>query len=384
MMKKVAIAAVHWKHNHGSMLQALALQQALTELGVVNEIIDMTGLHSEIRKNRMPFYLRQVFSPSFLATKIGKIKYELLYKKRVNGLDIRKKRFTEFEDRLTLSTQYKSMAKLAKACEEYSHVMVGSDQLWLPINIAGNYYTLNFVPYNIPKISYATSFGVAQITKTYHEKYRHFLKRITHLSVREESGKQLIKSLIGKDAQEVCDPTMLFDQHGWTSLIPNKQNKLTDYIFCYFLGGNKHHREFANALKQRTGLPIVAMVHMEEYHYCDNNFADHAITDAGPEEFVNLIRGASYVCTDSYHGTVFSLIHSKEFWTLKRHSDNSAMSTNTRIESLLASLGLNDRYSAAEKTVTNNIIDYSFVHACLQQKRNKALDFLKNSLDVQE
>ena len=382
-MKKVALAAVHWKHNHGSMLQSLALQQALTEMGIDNEIIDMTSLRSEIKRNRFTYYLGQSFKLSFIQAKLGHVKFDLFYKKRIPGLDIRKKNFQDFESRFILSPRYNSMAALTQACENYTHVMVGSDQLWLPSNLAGNYYTLNFVPDNIPRISYATSFGLAEIPKKYRKKYQNFLGRINHLSVREDSGKQIIKSLIGKDAQVICDPTLLFDREGWSRLIPQEEIIPANYIFCYFLGGNTRHREFVNELKRQTGLSIAAMIHMEEYHSCDDKFADYPITDAGPCEFVNLMRGATYVCTDSYHGTVFSIIHRKDFWTFKRHSDNSAMSTNTRISSLLGKLGIAERYlTGTENVEKQKTIDYSEAAVRLQLQREEAVQFITNALDV--
>lgn len=382
-MIKVAIAAVHWKHNHGSMLQCLALQRVLTDMDINNEIIDMTGLHAEIRKNRMSFFLRQFFSLSFIQAKLGKVKFELIYKKRVHGLDDRKRHFVDFENRFVLSQRFYSMADLTKACFDYSHVMAGSDQLWLPINVAGDYYTLNFVPDSITKVSYATSFGVSDIPKRDRETYKQFIGRIHHLSVRENSGQKLIQSLTGQEAEVVCDPTLLFDKEGWETLIPLQEKICEQYIFCYFLGGNKLHREFVNNLKKFTNLPIVAMVHMEEYHPVDNSFADYPVTDAGPCEFVNLIRNADYVCTDSYHGSIFSIIHQKCFWVFKRHNDNSLMSTNTRINSLLEVLGLTNRYLTGSENVEDSIeIDYDAVSNSLQTQREKAMQFLKNSLGL--
>jgi len=387
-VKKVAIASVHWKHNHGSMLQSLALQKALFNMEIDNEIINMNGLHPEIRKNQMPFYMRQMFNSSFIQAKMAKIKFELLYKKRVQDLDSRKQHFNDFESHYVLSQAYKSMREVNQACQNYSHVIVGSDQLWLPINIAGDYYTLNFVPDNIPKISYATSFGVADVPKRDYEKYQQFLKRIQHLSVREESGQALIKKLTGQEAKVTCDPTLLFDENGWETLITRKE-VITDapekYILCYFLGGNKAHRNFVKTLKQQTGLPIVAMIHMEEYHPIDNHFADYAITNAGPCEFINLIRNADYICTDSFHGTIFSLIHHKKFWVFKRHNDSSAMSTNTRIDSLLGRLNLQNRYLTGSENVEKVLhqeIDYGMINTYLSSHREKSMQFLKSTLGV--
>ena len=390
MKKNVAVASVHLKMNYGSMLQSLALQKALNKLNVDNEIIDMTLLSKDIAKKRAAFYLSQMFNASFIKAKYGKIKFELLKKivlaKQMDEIEKRERRFNDFKKGFVLSKQYETLDELRESCGVYSDVIVGSDQLWLPINIAGDYYTLNFVPDQINKISYGTSFGVSGIPEKYIGRYRHFLNRIDHLSVREESGKGIISDLTGRDAEIVCDPTLLFDKTAWEEIIPVQEIIDDKYIFCYFLGGNINHRKFAENLKEKTGLPIVSLIHMEEYYRHDNTFADYTPYDIGPFEFVNLIRGAEYVCTDSYHGSIFSAIHEKEFYTFKRFSDDSAMSTNTRISSLLNFMNIEGRYLSGTEDTAEKLgkaIDYGDVNKNLLEIRKKSYAFLINALGIE-
>ena len=391
MKKNVAIASVHLKMNYGSMLQSMALQKALNKLNIENEIIDMTLLSKDIAKKRTAFYLTQIFSPSFIKAKYGKIKFELLKKivmaEQMDGIKKREQRFNDFKKGFILSKQYKSIEELSESCGIYTDVIVGSDQLWLPINIAGDYYTLSFAPETMNKISYGTSFGVSNIPERYKERYRHFLNRINHLSVREESGKNIISELTGRGAEIVCDPTLLFDKAGWSEIIPTKEIIDQKYIFCYFLGGNIRHRQFAEKLKNISKLPIVSLIHMEEYYKHDNSFADYTPFDIGPFEFVNLIRGAEYVCTDSYHGTIFSMIHDKNFFTFKRFSDDSAMSTNTRINSLLNSADVRGRYldgTEDAETQIKNVINYNNVEKKFSEIRAQSFTFLLNALDIKK
>jgi len=387
MKKKAAIASVHWKNNYGSLLQSYALQQALNKMNIDNEIIDMTLLNRDIRKKRTVFYLTQIFRPSFVKAKYGKIKYELLkktlYAKRLKDIGKRAERFDEFKKKFILSKRYKNMNELTEECGKYTDIIAGSDQLWLPINIAGDYYTLSFAPDGVNKVSYGTSFGVADLPKSYYARGKRFLNRIDHLSVREESGRDLIMKLTGRGAEVVCDPTLLFDAAGWEELIPNEKIIDGAYIFCYFLGGDVNHRNFVKKLKEQTNLPIVAMIHMEEYYKCDNNFADIAPFDVGPAEFVNLLRHAEYVCTDSYHGTIFSLLHGKKFFAFKRYGDRSKMSTNTRIYSLLNAAGIEGRYLSGTESLSQtagNQIDYDAVNIRLKGIREASFKFLKGAL----
>ena len=157
------------------------------------------------------------------------------------------------------------------------------------------------------------------------------------------------------------------------------------YIFCYFLGNNQKHREFAKKIKELTGYKIVALQHLDEYVKEDVGFADIAPYNVGPGEFLNLIRNAEFVCTDSFHGSVFSTLYRKKFFTFMRFKNTSTMSTNSRITSLLKILGLEDRMLSGDedaKKCINMEIDFDTVLSNLEEFRKDSLEFLKKSLDI--
>ncbi len=85
------------------------------------------------------------------------------------------------------------------------------------------------------------------------------------------------------------------------------------YIFCYFLGNNPPHREFAKRLREKTGCKIIALTHLDEYVKSDESYADETPYDIDPADFLNLIRNAEYVCTDSFHCSVFSILYNARF-----------------------------------------------------------------------
>ena len=114
---------------------------------------------------------------------------------------------------------------LGKKCKDkYGAVLVGSDQLWLPGNIAADYYTLNFVPKEVNTIAYSTSFGQSALPSDSAKKATVFLKKIKHIGVREESGQKLVKELAGRSVPVVCDPTLLFTSDEWMSIQKEEAN----------------------------------------------------------------------------------------------------------------------------------------------------------------
>lgn len=384
-MKKVAIVSCYFKHNYGSMLQAYATQKVLDDMNIENETINISK-NEDFTKGKKKYYKSQIMDISFIKSKMGMIKLKLdkkLNKSLGKNLKIRDNKFKEFEKVFRLTTPYTTYEQLTKACKEkYSSVIVGSDQLWLPVNVVANYYTLNFVPEGIKRISYATSFGVSEVPEKYKEQYIKFLNKIDYLSTREKKGIELIKELTGRDANLVCDPTMLLDKEQWMEM-QSKERIIEDkYIFCYFLGKNIEHRKFVERLKEKTGYKIVSLNHCDEYVKYSDKFADIIPYDIGPSEFVNLIRNAEYVCTDSFHGTVFSLINNVKFFTFERFK-GSKMSTNSRIYSLLEIMDLKNRLLKGTediKEVINYNINFEKVNQKLNDFRQESKKFLEESL----
>ena len=114
------------------------------------------------------------------------------------------------------------------------------------------------------------------------------------------------------------------------------------YIFCYFLGNNPPHRKFVKRLSEKTGYKIVALIHLDEYVKSDENFADISPFDVDPSDFLNLIKNASFVCTDSFHCSVFSMLYKRIFFTFRRYSRQTKSSTNTRLDTLFSLAGITD------------------------------------------
>ena len=387
-MKKIGIVSCYFKHNYGSMLQAYATQQLLDNMQIVNETFNVDE-NIDFSNGKKKYYMSQITNFSFIKSKFGMVKLKL--DKKINkdlgkNISIRDNKFKEFEKKIRLTKPFKTYKELTEKCKEYSDIIVGSDQLWLPVNVVANYYTLNWVPNNINKISLATSFGVSEVPQKYKVLYKNFLNRINYLSVRETSGVKLVEELSNNKATLVCDPTLLLTKDEWMVIQEEKPIIEGKYILCYFLGSNIEHRKFAEKLKEKTGYKIVSLNHADEYVKYSDIFADEIPYNIGPAEWINLIRNAEYVCTDSFHGTVFSLINNVNFFTFERYSSkNSKISTNSRIYSLLEIVDLKNRVLEGTEDIEEVInlkIDFENVNIKLEKFRNDSKDFLTKALNI--
>ena len=379
-MDKIGIVTGYHIINYGSALQAFATQKYLDDKNIPNECI-----HYE-KKNSISQILR-VFNKPLLKAKMATIKKGQYAKKHYDTfgkyLEMRNKKFKEFvQENFRLSDTYTGYEKLKKATKNYNAFLLGSDQVWNPMNFGSHYYTLEFVPDNILKIAYAPSFGVSKIPKNQVERTKKFLNRIEYISVREKKGQELIKELTGRDVPVVVDPTLLLTLEQWQTIYPKERIVKDKYIFCYFLGTNSSHREFAKKLQEITGYKIITLPHMDEIVPGDFTFGE-SLFDIGPKEFLNLIANAEYVCTDSFHGTVFSVLHHKKFFTFSRYAENKKDSTNSRLTSLLGILGIEDRLYTAKEDPKNEYekeINYKEVDENLQKIREESKKYLDNAL----
>lgn len=388
-MKKIALVTCYFQHNYGSQLQALATQMICDKLGWDNETVCIDGLKPEINRAKYSYFLSRCLDINTIRDKVSTVRK--VWAKKTNkdyayNLAVRDRLFDTFAiEQFRLTRRYDSKVELGADAAKYQAFIVGSDQLWLPSNITADYYTLNFVPNGIGvrKVAYATSFGVSQLPKRQARMAQDFLPRLDSIMVREDSGRKLIKQLINKEVPVVADPTMLFSAEEWAAVLPQAHRIQEPYILCYFLGNNPQQRKWAKQLAAKTGYKIVQLPNLDEYIKSDEGFADYALYDVNPLDFVALIRDAQIVLTDSFHCTVFSTLHQKNFFTFRRYSGDGKVSTNGRLYSLLAGLGLANRMLTAKENVDSMLereINYAEVLGKIEKIRSESIAHLSNSL----
>lgn len=392
--KKIALVTCYFQPNYGSQLQAFATQEAFVKLGLEHETIMIDGLLPEINKAKYKYFLSKILDVNTVKDKMATVR-KLLAKKRnpeyARNLEVRYGMFRDFASNMfTLSRRYDSKAQLGDSAHGYAAFVVGSDQLWLPSNIAADYYTLNFVPVGVCKIALATSFGISILPAKYGRKAGEFLNRLDYVSVRETSGQKLVKQWADRDVPVVCDPTIMFDAEEWKKAIGadgdgKRFGNGENYLFVYFLGNNPWEREIVKRVRKETGLKIVQIAHSDEYVKSDEGFADFTPYNVGPREFVELIRDAEYVFTDSFHCSVFSMLNSKRFFTFPRYSNDGPASTNGRLYSLL-SLVKQEKRMVRKSDVFNvsdrlkEEVDYKVVHSELDKLRQFTWNWLEKAL----
>lgn len=369
-------------NNFGSMLQSYATQKVLSQYGIKYELI-------EYRKKYTPkFILKSI--PRLLNHVIWEDKYAEFRKKsflKKNPVlrDVAQQRVTAFNKfRLqyftaprTVYTGYDSLVANSK---KYSAFFTGSDQLWTPAGLPTNFYNLMFADKDKLKISYASSFGVKQIPWYQRRRTRDYLQRIQFISCRETSGSHIVKELTGRSVPVVIDPTLHFTGEQWNEMLPCEPFTKEKYILSYILGPDEKARAEVMNLKNRTGLKIISI---PQFLAPDLKFGDIAAKNAGPAEFVNLIRNAEFVCTDSFHGTVFSILFKKNFVVFNRYKDSYGASKNTRIDSLCNNLGLQERrFSGNIYTDMVASIDYQKVDTHLSYMRDFSKKYLEDAFNT--
>lgn len=380
----IGVCIKYFHENYGGTLQAFATTKILEERNIDYELIRY------VKKNS--FLTKIKFIPRLLNGVLMNDKYEALKKKigmkkhpDIAKADaIRMAAFHEFQKKyfIHLSDEYVGYEALCQGAKKYSAVVTGSDQLWSPAGLPTNYYNLMFVPDSVRKISYASSFGVKNIPFYQKSRTVKFLNRLDYISMRENRGSEIVGELTGKKVPVVLDPVFMLSKERWNQAIPVKKMIDEPYIFAYFLGTNGEHRKAVRELQEKTGYKIIALRHLDQYVDEDEEFGDIAPYEVGPEEFLNYLRGAEYVCTDSFHGSVFSIIYEKKFMTFNRYDEGSKHSKNSRIDTLCENLGLSDRRYLKQSTmdVIMNEINYKKVNERLEKLKAEANLYLDKAL----
>lgn len=259
---------------------------------------------------------------------------------------------------------------------EFDYIIVGSDQVWNP----SWYPDIDFLKYidKNKRVAYAASFGVSEIPLNLKNSFKDVLNNMEHISVREKAGAKIIKDLTGKDVPVVVDPTLLLTKQKWLNIArcPDWYKK-EDYIIAFFLGDiSKERQEQVNKIAKILDAKVI-------YPLRDVNLDWEKI---GPAEFIYLIANSRAVMTDSFHGTVFSIIMNKPFWVFDR-KQFGIKSMNSRIDTLLELFGYQDRYIIDGKYDLFDEkflqMDFNNVKVIQEQEIKRSTAYLKRALNLE-
>ena len=354
----IGIITWHYYNNFGSALQSFALQEAISKEGYKVEIINyINPTHgSAIRRlSQILLYFSLGFILKRYRTNFGRFLFSYKY--------------------LRKSTIVTDERKLKKLSERYNTIVCGSDQIWAP-NCYNPVYFAMFSTSKSRKVSYAASIGLNNIPEDLIPEYKKHLEDFYMVSVREEEGRLLLKDKCNIESTVVLDPTLLHDSAFYKRIERKVSCVKGNYLFCYFLNKNHQYKDRVVKYAQKYGLQIVGVSEKTD----DDKWMTK-LSDLGADHFVWLINHAQAVMTDSYHGTIFSLLFRKQFWTFARFSENDPICQNSRIRQLQYYFGKNIRvvrqYDGIDESVN---INYHDIDHTLNSLRTESICFLKKAL----
>lgn len=373
MKKKIAILTQPLGHNYGGIIQNYALQKVLKQLGHQPETINRVGNRhtSKVRSilsNAKQFIYKHLLGKSVLTKKD---------RERISNNNV--KFLNKYINRSILINTDKVLAEYFKN-KNFDAVIVGSDQTWRPKYSPNIYnYYLDFLQDNkeIKKLAYASSFGPAEweYTEEQTQRVKELAKQFNAVSVRENSGVELCKNYLKIDAIHLLDPTLLLNAEDYSELINKpKENK---GLFTYVLDESKEKQDFIQFIGQQ--------LKMEEHTNQAKKFDPKVkrpleeLIMPPLEGWLQGFRDAEFVITDSFHGTVFSIINQKPFIALVNLKRGAS-----RFESILSKLGLEERMvydiNSFDKNLLDQKIDYDYVNIKLKALKEKSFQFLEDNL----
>lgn len=381
---KVALVLAFKGTNYGMHLQGYATQQILDSWGYNTEIIDYKNkgiLNGAPIQRGLLTFLWKSFKRRFFEKK----QYASWGNEYLKNNELRLQASDWFRKTMLHDIKpiegIEALRNYASNCQS---VLIGSDQQWIPGVSFGNFLSLRFVPTGVNKISYATSLGVSEYPKYCYASAKRMWSRIDHLSTREEEGKYVISTICpNKQVSVVLDPTYLLTKGDWLDRIPFEKKIEEKYLLCYFLGNQDSSKLCARRYADKHGLKLVSIVSNESMSNIDFSYCDEAIQGASVQDFVNLIRGAECLFTDSFHGLAFGVINEKQFYVFYRRRDDAKQSRNSRIDNILRTWNLSERLITDEDRTWSNdypAIDYKSVSKTLSVLRAESLEWLRNAL----
>jgi len=315
-MGKIGILTFHYSTNYGGLLQCEALYQTLFELGLDVEVINYIpsnynkdgilkklkslGLNKNVIKNNW-------YDVNYVNTIIRKIKIKKRFSEKI------KDKFNNYrEEHLKLGRQVNEYT-IHSILSNYDTIIVGSDQVWNPSQRKRPEYFLNYDDsfFKGMKISYAADSTIEEVDITDIDYLKKTLDTFSYISVRNEHSFEFVKTITGKESHIVADPTILYD-FKYESFNPTKKE---DYILTYVLGKEIEgtHDKAIQKIKDVYGDLPVYSIKIPTINFELSNFSDKVFYDLDPSEWLNMIKNAKFIYTDSFHGTLFSLKYHKPF-----------------------------------------------------------------------
>lgn len=358
----IGIVTQPLSRNYGGILQNYALQQTLIKLGHTPYTFDLRTLFTwEVwTKSTIKNIIKCIIGRPY---KFHQTIFEIESQEKIlrsfveKNISIIKPRIK----RLTIDLILKNNIEA---------VIVGSDQVWRPkYNYCIEDMYLDFVKdIDVKKIAYAASFGTDEWEYTEGQTLvcKSLAQKFDAISVREKSGVDLCKNYLGVEALHLFDPTLLLTKEEYKQLLTHIPVPKVQYLFAYILDSSCEKIRYIKHCADEMGLEV-------RIKGADTNLS----VDDSIENWLANFRDAKYVITDSFHGSVFSIIFNKPFITLGNKDRGMA-----RFKSLLEAFELENRLIdlSENEFVSDRTIEWTIVNSKIEAFRNKSYDFLSTNL----
>ncbi|SFX01827.1 polysaccharide pyruvyl transferase family protein [Ruminococcus sp. XPD3002] len=371
-MKKIGIITFHSAYNYGSVLQAFATQETVRALGYVPEIIN----YRLAEQRRVYANLRFKYGVKELIKDLTLLP---MYRKR-------NQKYAAFEDffakHLFLTQEVAGVEETLALMQQYETAISGSDQIWNKHSLELEANSWDFMkPYLLAdfagkKVSYASS--TANMSHEELEKIKPYLDKFAHIAMRESSSAAVISIMLGRAVESVLDPTFLLDRTAWIKALSLKDEPSNNIVY-YSLGGLKRFnviRPVLNELAKREKCKVIVIT---PFCYVGGNRVFEPHPEYGPVDFLQALRNAKMVVTDSYHGTILSVNLGKDVYSLCKKGGSEFRKTD-----ILKAVGLEERVIyEPQKLVEVRMtpIDYNVVQAYIEQHREQSIAYLKHALE---
>lgn len=381
-MGKIGILTFHYSNNYGGVLQALSLHNTIKSLGYDVEIINF------VPSSYQPYSIisnlgirRKIFSNKLEDLNVVKILKKINIMKK--HCEMISNKFNQFRDiEMNLSQQVNENS-LKNILNNYSAIIVGSDQVWNPSQRKSPIYFLDFGDaFNGKKISYAPDSTIKEVKSEDIDILRNALSEFHHISVRNEHSYDFVKKIINKEVQIVGDPTLLFDFEIDEKIRDEKENYILTYVLGKEIEGS-HVKAIENIKNKYGDLPVYS-IKIPTMNFELSPFADKVFYDLDPYEWLNMFKNAKFVYTDSFHGVLFSLKYHKPF--LAYYTEELRA---TRFIDLGKRYGI-DRYivqnvdEITKKESLHAEPDFEKTDNILDKQRQQSLMFLIKALEIKD
>lgn len=359
---KIAVITMHAARNYGAVLQTYALQKYLEDKGAQVTIVDyrrknqklvgyLLNVNTKFRSSKLKslLFIAKTFIPKLCTSRLFS---QFLYRK------------------IHLSCPINQGDNISDVVQADIYC-TGSDQVWNPLANSG-FDPMFFIVGCNPKVSYAASIGLHSLGEEYHEEMKKYLETYKAISIREQSSVQILDKL-GFSAECVLDPSLLLTKADWDRFKVERKGLPIKFLLVYYFGNTASiMQKAAKIAKEKQARILRISVGFESYKE-----DDIVLRYPTPEEFVGLFSKASFVLTNSFHGTAFSINYGVDFLAYPTTENNA------RFDSILDMFNLqtrNLRNISDAVLAAKGGIDWNAVNQELEVRRKLSYQYIEKNI----